>query len=143
MAFTARSIISEINKLLDKKVVVKLVDGRSYVGKLITFDQNTFSVVLGDVESESGKYHRVIIPGTRISEIIVETQPLFDAEEFAALLRERLNLNPNVIRVLPEINAVIVYDRIKVSEHGVEGAGGLAQRIYDVFKEYIESKKRG
>jgi len=30
-----------------------------------------------------------------------------------------------------------------VSEHGVEGAGGLAQRIYDVFKEYIESKKRG
>ena len=48
-----------------------------------------------------------------------------------------------MVRVVPEINAVIVYDRIKISEAGVEGSGSLAQRIYEIYNEYIESKRRG
>ncbi|MEM4695601.1 MAG: Lsm family RNA-binding protein, partial [Ignisphaera sp.] len=100
--------------------------------------------VLGDAESNDGKkFYRIIISGTRVSEILIEEQPLFDAEEFATILTSKLGLRPDVIKVLHDVNVVVVYDRIKVSESGVEGAGSFAQRIYEVYTEYIENKKRG
>ena len=144
MGYISRSIVSELNKLIDKRITVRLVDGRSYTGKLISYDQSALHLVLSDAESNEGeKFHRVIIAGNRISEIIVVEHPVFDAEEFASILTSKLNLRPDVVRVVPEINAVIVYDRIKITEAGVEGAGSLAQRIYEIYNEYIESKRRG
>ncbi len=143
MTYVARSISTELGKLLNKRVVVKLVDGKAYVGKLVAFEPSALHVVLEDVDIGDSKLERLVIHGSRISEIYPESTSIFDAEEFASVLRERLNLNPYAIRVLPEINAVVVYDKIKITEAGVEGEGGLAQRIYEVFKEYIESKRRG
>ena len=144
MSYVSRSIVAELNKLIDKRITVRLVDGRTYIGKLISYDQSTLHLVLSDVEAgDGGKYHKVIIVGNRVSEIIVTEYPLFDAQEFANILTAKLNLRPDVVRVVPEINAVIVYDRIKISEAGVEGSGSLAQRIYEIYNEYIESKRRG
>ncbi len=143
MAYAGRSVASELSKLLNKKVVVKLVDGKTYSGKLVAFEPTALHVVLEDVEVEGNRINRVVIHGSRVSEILTATATIFDAEEFANILKERLNINPYAIRVVPEINAVVVYDKIKVTEAGVEGEGGLAHRIYEVFKEYMESKKRG
>jgi len=143
VAYAARSVASELGKLLNKRVMVKLVDGKTYTGRLIAFEPNALHVVLEDVEVEGSKINRVVIHGSRISEILTATMSVFDAEEFANILKERLNINPYAIRVVPEINAVVIYDKIKVTEAGVEGEGGLAHRIYEVFKEYMESKKHG
>jgi len=143
LTYVTRSISTEMSKLLNKRIVVKLVDGKTYVGKLVAFEPGALHVVLEDVDVDGNHLERVIIHGSRVSEIYPESTSVFDAEEFAALLKERLNLNPYAVRILPEINAVVVYDKIKITEAGVEGEGGLAQRIYEVFKEYIESKKRG
>ncbi|MCC6045401.1 MAG: Lsm family RNA-binding protein [Ignisphaera sp.] len=144
MSHTARSIVGELAKAIDKKVMVRLVDGKTYTGKLLSFDQNSLHVVLGDAESNDGaKYHRVIVHGSRVSEIIIQEQPLFSAEEFASLVLSKLGLRPDVVKVLHDANIVVVYDRIKVSEAGVEGSGSLAQKIYELFVEYVESKKKG
>ncbi|MEM0371111.1 MAG: Lsm family RNA-binding protein [Ignisphaera sp.] len=144
MSYVTRSISGELSRLMDKKVIVRLVDGKVYVGKMLSFDPNTLHIVLGDAESNDGKkFYRIIISGTRVSEILIEEQPLFDAEEFATILTSKLGLRPDVIKVLHDVNVVVVYDRIKVSESGVEGAGSFAQRIYEVYTEYIENKKRG
>lgn len=144
MSYGVRSIASELSRLIDKKIVVKLSDGKTYMGKLLSYDPSMLHLVLGDVEGEDGqRFYRVIINGSRISEILIYEQPLFDAEEFAAILTSKLNLRHDVVKVLHDVNAVIVYDRIKVSEAGVEGTGSFAQRIYEIYLEYMEGKKKG
>ena len=144
MSYAPRSIASELTRLIDKKVMVRLADGEVYTGKLLSYDPTSFHIVLGEAEDSGGsKFYRVIINGNRISEILIYEQPLFDAEEFASLLISKLNLRPDLVKVLHDANIVVVYDRIKVSESGVEGTGSFAQRIYEVYMEYIESKKKG
>ncbi|MEM0473051.1 MAG: Lsm family RNA-binding protein [Sulfolobales archaeon] len=32
-------------------------------------------------------------------------------------------------------------DRYRVSENGVEGSGALANKIFDIWQEYMEGKK--
>lgn len=144
MSYVPRSIVAELTRLIDKKIMVRLTDGKVYIGKLLSYDPSSFHIVLGDVEGSDGtKFYRVIINGVRVSEILVQEQPLFDAEEFASLLISKLNLRPDLVKVLHDTNIVVVYDRIKVSESGVEGTGSFAQRIYEIYVEYIESKKKG
>lgn len=144
MSYSARSVSSELSRLVDKKIIVKLSDGRSYIGKLLSYDSSTLHIVLGEAEGSDGlRFHRVVINGSKISEILVQEQPLFDAEEFATVLTSKLNLRSDVVKILHDVNAVIVYDRIKVSESGVEGTGSFAQKVYEVFSEYIENKKKG
>jgi len=137
-------VASELTRLIDKKIMVRLADGKMYIGKLLSYDPSALHVVLGDVVNDDGvKFYRVIINGDRISEILVQEQPLFDAEEFASLLMTKLGLRSDVVKVLHDTNVVIVYDRIKVGEAGVEGTGSFAQRIYEIYVEYIENKKKG
>lgn len=144
MSYASRSLAGELNRLIDKRISVKLIDGKMYTGKLTSFDQTSLHIVLSDVESSDGeKYHRVIINGSRISEILVQEQPTFSAEEFASVVSAKLGLRSDVIKVLPDVNAVIIYDRIRVTEAGVEGSGSLAQKIYEIYTEYMESKKKG
>jgi len=144
VSYGTRSIAGELTRLIDKKITVRLVDGKTYSGRLLSLDPASFHLVLGDVEGdESSRFYRVVINGNRVSEILVQEQPLFDAEEFTSYLVSKLNLRPFDVKVLREANAVIVYDRYKVSEAGVEGSGPTAERIYEVYQEYLEQKKRG
>jgi len=144
MSTLGRSLTSELNKLIDKKVVVKLGDNRRYTGKLITIDPSSLNLVLADAEADDGsKYHRVVLSGAFIREIILPEQPLFIAEEFAEFLARRLNLRSDALKVISEINAVEVYGRVRVRESGVEGSGTLAERVNELFNEYIERKKKG
>lgn len=140
-----RRFYSEVSSLVDKKVYVRLVDGKVYRGTLLGIDQPSMNIVLGDADSEGKKFFRVVISGSRISEIIVEEIPIFDPEEFFNMVVQRLNINPANVRIYKETGLVVILDRYRVSENGVEGSGALANKIYDLWQEYMESKrsKRG
>ena len=140
-----RRFYSEVSSLVDKKVYVRLVDGKVYRGTLLGIDQPSMNIVLGDADSEGKKFLRVVISGSRISEIIVEEIPIFDPEEFFNIVVQRLNINPANVRIYKETGLVVILDRYRVSENGVEGSGALANKIYDLWQEYMESKrsKRG
>ncbi|MEM1649711.1 MAG: Lsm family RNA-binding protein, partial [Sulfolobales archaeon] len=117
-------------------------DGRIYKGVLLGVEQAEMHIVLGDVEDEKGnKFHRVFIMGGRISEIFVEELPAFDPDEFANIAAQKLGINPVNIKVLRDAGVVMILDRYKISESGVEGSGALASRIYDLWEEYMKSKK--
>lgn len=137
----SRRFYSEIGGLVDKRVRVRLVDGKVYTGVLLGIDQPSLSVVLGDADSEDRRFFRVVISGSRISEIIVEETPLFDPEEFFNLVVQRLNINPANVKVYKDSGFITIMDRYKVSESGVEGSGALASKIYDLWQEYVESRK--
>lgn len=137
----SRRFYAEIGGLVDKKVRVRLVDGKVYTGTLLGIDQPSLSIVLGDADSEDKRFFRVVISGSRISEIIVEETPLFDPEEFFNIVVQRLNINPANVKVYKDTGFIMIMDRYKVSESGVEGSGALAGKIYDLWQEYMESRK--
>lgn len=136
-----RRFYSEVGGLVDKRVYVRLVDGKVYRGILLGIDQPSLNIVLGDADSEGKKFFRVVINGSRVSEIVVEETPLFDPEEFFNLVVQRLNINPANVRVYKDSGLVVILDRYRVSENGVEGSGALANKIYDLWQEYMESRK--
>ncbi|MEM0439790.1 MAG: hypothetical protein DJ555_05020 [Desulfurococcaceae archaeon] len=137
----ARRFYTEIGSLVDKRVYVRLVDGKVYRGVLLGIDQPSLNVVLGEADSEGKRFFRVVINGNRISEIVVEEIPLFDPEEFFNLVVQRLNINPANVKVYKESGSVVILDRYRVSENGVEGSGALANKIFDIWQEYMEGKK--
>ncbi len=141
-----RNLITELASLVGNIVTVKLVDGTTYVGKLIGIDigdRFTLHMILEDAKSSSGeKYYKVFINGGRISEIISVQRPKFDPEEFAEFISTKLSLPPGTVRVLKEAKTVLVYDRYKITENGVEGSGGMASKLYSLWEEYMESRKK-
>lgn len=142
-----RSLISELNNLIGNEIVVKLVDGTTYAGKLVGIDLSerfTLHLILENARNQEGKsFYKVFVNGSRVSEIIFESKPVFDPEEFSKYLILKLNIPSSSVKVFKDIHAVYVYDKFKITEYGVEGSGALASKLYSVLQEYLELKKRG
>ncbi len=141
-----RNLMTELMGLVNNTVKVKLVDGNVYEGKLVGIDVSdrlTLHLLLENAKTGSGEvYYKVFINGSRVSEIIATQKPLFDPEEFASFISSKLNLPPGTVKVIKEAGTVIVYDRYKISENGVEGSGGLASKLYSLWEEYMEQRKK-
>ncbi len=144
MAFVgdaARKFMAKMNSLLDKNVIVKLVTGKTYRGKLVGFEPNTMSVALeGAVDSEGKNWPVAIIRGEVLSEILIEEGAIFDAKEFAEFIVRYGGIPTYQVRVFEDINVVEVARSVKVSKDGVEGAGPLAHRLNSLFREYLRRK---
>ncbi len=137
----ARRFTVKLNTLLDKVVIVKLVNGRYYKGKLSGFDQATLSLALeAATDSENNNWPIAIIYGNTISEILVEEGAIFSAKEFSEFLVKHGGIPAHQIRVYEDINIVEIARSVKVSKDGVEGSGPLAHRINTMFREYMRRK---
>jgi LSM domain. len=129
--------------MLDKPVTVRLVDGKSYYGTLSGFDLPSLVISLTNAKDNSNNsYYKVVLNGNIIAEIIVKSAPIFDPKEFGETVEKAMSLRPGDVKVYEEAGVVTIMDKIKVTEAGVEGSGPLAQRVYDVFNEYIERKRK-
>lgn len=141
MSITRRAIY-DINSLLDKNVTVRLTNNRIYTGQLTSFETSPFIITLTNAkDNDNNRFYKVIINGNLISEILVQSQPLFNPKEFAEIVQKSLNLRQADIKVYEEAGIIVILDKIKVSENGVEGSGPMAQRVYDLYNEYIEKRK--
>lgn len=137
-----RRMMSELNSLLDKKVIIKLKDGTTIKGDLFGFDDKTFNMMLKNASDGQKDYPLMIIMSDFIAYISAAEAPLFNPDEFAQLVISKLNLREADVKIYPEAGIVVVLNSIKISEKGVEGSGPLAHKIYGLFTEYMESKKR-
>jgi hypothetical protein len=59
-------------------------------------------------------------------------------------LAERLNrVFPELVKVREDIGAIIVMDKIKVTEKGVvEGSGLAAERVKAIFDEFVRESRK-
>lgn len=131
----AKRFNAEMNSLLDKHVVVKTTNGQSFEGVLLGYETSRYSVVLRDARTPSGEvFPRLIIYGHQIAEIFL-TEPPLDMEELAKRLEE---VFPKMVRYMPEARMIVVMDRIRVTERGVEGTGPLADRVRSIFEKFVE-----
>ncbi len=129
-----RRFSEEMVLIVGKRVEVETSEGRKYQGTLRGLNER-MDIILDDIYGGDEKTFKIIVNGNFIKEIRVVTQP-FDLKALA----ERLSrVFPGLVKVREDIGAIIVMDKIKVTEHGVAEGGGLAaDRVRAVYNEFVK-----
>jgi len=136
-----RRFFKELAAMLGMHINVITVTGKQYVGKFEGYDDKSLSLCLSDVKDNEGKtYHKVFIYGHNIAEIIEIEQP-FDFKALAERL-EKVFPQKGAVKVLEEAGMILVFNKIKVTEKGVEGEGPLAERVKRIYDEFVEETKK-
>ncbi|HVP23639.1 MAG TPA: Lsm family RNA-binding protein [Conexivisphaerales archaeon] len=131
----ARRYIEELGTFVGRKVQVETSDGRKYDGLLLGISEN-LSLVLGGYE---GGMFKVAINGSQIREVRLVEKP-FDLKTLAEAINK---VFPGLVRLREDIGAIIVMDKIKVTESGVvEGTGPSADRVRQVYDGYLATLKK-
>ncbi len=135
-----RSYQKEIIAFTNKRVAIVLKDGKKYVGELKGVNPETLTCVLVKAkrEGETAELHRVCLNGDQVSEIYLEEAP-FDLSGLKEEL-EQIFRRPGDVKVYDEAGLIVVLERVKVSESGVEGTGPVADRVRAIFNRYASSR---
>jgi hypothetical protein len=83
-------------------------------------------------------YHRIVVTGHTILEL-VKTEDPFDlkglAEQFETLFP------PGEVRFLEDARVIVILNKVRVTEQGVEGTGPLADRVRKVYTRFVEEQQ--
>lgn len=130
----------EISGLIDSDVKV-ITAKKVYEGTLLGIERQRMSLCLGPATDDEGnEFERLFIYGHHILEII-ELAKGFD---LPALSEEISKLFPKgQVQYLPDARVVMVLNKIKVTEFGVEGSGPLAESVRNIFNKFVEKMQYG
>ena len=133
-----RKFNEEISNLIGSFVSVVTSNGNKYKGKLIGITEN-LNLVLDNIESKEDKLYKIVLNGNFVSEIGLLSEP-FNLKA----LGERLEkVFPGLVKIHEDIKAIIVMDKIKVTDKGVtEGIGLAAERVRAVYEEFIKDTNK-
>jgi len=130
MESEARKFSDNISDFRGKRVSVETSEGRIYKGTLVSIDEN-LNVIM---ENTDDNIDKLIINGSFVKEIQL-TKP-FNVSAFV----ERLNeIFPGLVRVVE--NTIVVMDKIRVTERGVQGSGLAADRVKAIYEEFVRESK--
>lgn len=128
----------EINQMINEVVIVELKNGQKIKGILKAVLPDNLSIVLGDVALGSEKYSSVIFSGDSISAIYLKKFKL-DLDELRLMLEK---VFPRMIIYRREQGVIIVMNKIRVTESGIEGERGpVYERVKRVYEEFMAKKK--
>jgi small nuclear ribonucleoprotein (snRNP)-like protein len=131
-----RKFGEETVQFLGKKVSVETSDQKIYNGTLTGIDDK-LDIVLDHVESVGTL--KVIINGSFIKEIKLMEKPF----DFKALSDRIARVFPGLVKIREDVGAIIVMDKIKVTQTGVEEGSGLAaDRVKAIYDEFMKETKR-
>lgn len=135
-----RTFQKEIIAFTNKRVAVILKDGKKYVGELKGINPETLTCVLIKAKrgEETAELHRICLGGSQISEIYLEEAP-FDLSGLKEEL-EQIFRRPGDVKVYDEAGLIVVLERVRVSESGVEGTGPVADRVRAIFDRYAKTQ---
>lgn len=135
-----RSYQKEIIAFANKRVACILKNGKKYVGELKGLNPETLTCVLikAKREDETTEIHRICLNGDQISEIYLEEAP-FDLTGLKDEL-EQIFRRPGDVKVYDEAGLIVVLERVRVSESGVEGTGPVADRVRAIFERYASTQ---
>ena len=150
MSQAKREYTREIQTFLRKRVSCTMTNGKIWGGFLLAIATDTGAgfVVLGkaamkdkDKDEITGMkiVHKVFININEVSQIVIEEAP-FDLLGLTADL-EKVFRQPGHVKYYEESGLIVVLDRVRVTEKGVEGTGPVADRvraIYERFKIDVE-----
>lgn len=135
-ALTIRKFYEEILQFVGKKVSIETSYDKNYSGRLSAIDEK-LDIVLENVEGQG--ILRIIINGSFVKEIKLLEKP-FDLKGLADRLSR---VFPGLVKIREDVNAIIVMDKIKVTEHGIEeGTGLAADRVKSIYEEFMREFKK-
>ena len=135
-ALTIRKFYEEILQFVGKKVSIETSYDKSYSGTLSAIDER-LDTVLENLEGQG--ILRIIINGSFVKEIKLLEKP-FDLRGLADRLSR---VFPGLVKIRDDVNAIIVMDKIKVTEHGIEeGTGLAADRVKAIYEEFMREFKK-
>jgi small nuclear ribonucleoprotein (snRNP)-like protein len=135
-ALTLRKFYEEILQFVGKKVSIETSYDKNYSGTLSAIDEK-LDTVLENVEGQG--ILRIIINGSFVKEIKLLEKP-FDLKGLADRLSR---VFPGLVKIRDDVKAIIVMDKIKVTEYGIEEGSGLAaDRVKSIYEEFMREFKK-
>lgn len=135
-ALTIRKFYEEILQFVGKKVSIETSYDKNYSGTLSAIDER-LDIVLENVEGQG--ILRIIINGSFVKEIKLLEKP-FDLKGLADRLSR---VFPGLVKIREDVKAIIVMDKIKVTEYGIEEGSGLAaDRVKSIYEEFMREFKK-
>jgi small nuclear ribonucleoprotein (snRNP)-like protein len=135
-ALTIRKFYEEILQFVGKKVLIETSYDKNYSGTLSAIDEK-LDTVLENVEDQG--ILRIIINGSFVKEIKLLEKP-FDLKGLADRLSR---VFPGLVKIRDDVKAIIVMDKIKVTEFGIEEGSGLAaDRVKSIYEEFMREFKK-
>src|SRR6476469_7510034 len=134
-AIISRKFAEESIQFLGKKVSIETSDNKNYSGVLIGLSEK-FDLILNDVDSQ--QIQKLMVNGSFVKEIKLLERP-FDLKTLADRLSR---IFPGLVKIREDIGAIIVMDKIKVTESGIEEGSGLAaSRVKAIYDEFLKESK--
>ena len=135
-AVVTRKFGEEALQFLGKKVSLDTSDQKIYNGTLAGIDEK-LDVVLDNVEGHG--IMKVIVNGSFVKEVRLMEKPF----DFKALAERLSRIFPGLVKIREDVGAIIVMDKIKVTQAGVEeGAGLAADRVRQIYDEFMRETKK-
>jgi small nuclear ribonucleoprotein (snRNP)-like protein len=135
-ALTIRKFYEEILQFVGKKVSIETSYDKNYSGTLSAIDEK-LDIVLENVEGQG--ILRIIINGSFVKEVKLLEKP-FDLKGLADRLSR---VFPGLVKIRDDVKAIIVMDKIKVTEYGIEEGSGLAaDRVKSIYEEFMREFKK-
>ena len=132
----SRKFGEEKLQFLGKKVSVETSDQKVYNGTLTGIDEK-LDVVLDNVDVQG--ILKLILNGSFIKEIKLMEKPF----DFKALSERLARVFPGLVKIREDVGAIIVMDKIKVTQAGVEeGVGLAADRVKAIYEEFMRETKK-
>jgi small nuclear ribonucleoprotein (snRNP)-like protein len=133
-----RKFGEELNAFLGRHVVVLTAEGKEYNGQLAGVDEK-LNLVLDKVVGAGPNVFKVAMNGDNVREIRLMDRPF----DFKAL-GERLNrVFPGFVTVREDVGAIVVMEKIKVTERGItEGTGLAADKVKAIYDDYMRETKK-
>jgi small nuclear ribonucleoprotein (snRNP)-like protein len=135
-AVVSRKFGEETLQFLGKKVSVETSDQKIYNGTLTGIDEK-LDVVLDNVDVQGTL--KLILNGSFVKEIKLMEKPF----DFKALSDRLARVFPGLVKIREDVGAIIVMDKIKVTQAGVEeGVGLAADRVRAIYEEFMRETKK-
>ena len=123
---------------LGRHVVVATADGKEYSGQLMGVDEK-LNIVLDKVVGAGAGVFKVAMNGENVREIRLTERPF----DFKALGERLSRVFPGLVSVREDVGAIIVMEKIKVTDKGVtEGSGLAADKVRAIFDDYLRESKK-
>lgn len=135
-AVVTRRFGEEAFQFVGKKVAVETSDNKVYNGTLAGIDDK-LDIVLDNVEGRG--ILKMILNGMFVREIRLMEKPF----DFRALAERLERAFPGLVKIREDVGAIIVMDKIKVTQFGVEEGSGLsADRVRSIYDTFMKETKK-
>ena len=135
-AVITRKFGEETLQFLGKKVSIETSDQKVYNGTLTGIDEK-LDVILDNLDGRG--VLKVILNGSFVKEIKLMEKPF----DFKALSDRLARVFPGLVKVREDVGAIIVMDKIKVTQDGIEeGVGLAADRVKAIYDEFVRETKK-